>query len=161
MAGAPKLNPSRLLRHLSPRAFRRAMRFFPPIRNTGVRVTHISDDWRHWKAELPLDHRTRNYVGTHFGGTLYSAADPHLMLAWMHILGPGAVVWDKAAAVRFRKPGRGTLHLEFEIPEAQVAQVRRRLASEPKFDLHYTLQWLDRAGDVVAEVDKTVHFRAA
>lgn len=150
------LDPSRLLSGLSPRAFRRAMRFFPPIRNTGVRVDRISPDWRAWRLRLPLDRRTRNYVGTHFGGTLYSAADPHLMLAWMHIL-PEATVWDKAASIRFRKPGRGTLRMAFEIPEAQVEEVRERLASGPKLDLHYTLHWTDDAGDVVAEVQKTVH----
>ncbi len=155
------MNPSTFFQNLSPRTFRHAMRFFPPIRNTGVRVTHISSDWRHWKVRLPLNWRTRNYVGTHYGGTLYSAADPHLMLAWMHILGPDFVVWDKAAAIRFRKPGRGTLRMEFEIPAEQVAEVRRRLVSEPKLDLEYELSWVDAAGDVVATVSKTVHIRPA
>lgn len=151
------LNPSRWFRDMSPRAFRRAMRFFPAIRNTGVRVDHISDDWHHWRMRLPLSLKTRNYVGTHFGGTLYSSLDPQLMLAWMHILGPEFIVWDKAGSVRFRRPGRGTLHAEFTIPEEDEARVRA-LAPGAKMDLTYELAWRD--GDVVvAEVQKVVHFQ--
>lgn len=156
--GASILNPSRFLRGLGPRAFCRAMRFFPPIRNTGVRVDRISDDWRHWGLRLPLDRKTRNYVGTHFGGTLYSAADPHLMLAWMHILGRDFVVWDKAATIRFRRPGRGTLRMAFDIQEEEVAEIRA-LSPGEKVDRSHALAWTDAAGDVVAEVDKVLHFR--
>ncbi len=156
--GAARFNPSRILRGMSPKAFRRAMRFFPAIRNTGVVVEHISDDWRHWRMRLPLNLKTRNYVGTHFGGTLYSSLDPHIMLAWMHILGPEFIVWDKAGSVRFRKPGKGTLHAEFTLPADEEAQVRA-LAPGAKLDQSYRLVWLDADGDVVAEVDKVVHFR--
>lgn len=153
------MNPSRWFRGLSPRAFRRAMYLFPPLRKTGVRVDHISDDWQEWHLRLPLGIKTRNYVGTHFGGTLYSAADPHFMLAWMHILGPEYVVWDKAAAIRFRRPGRGTLHGRVHITNGDVAYVKRRCEEESKFDLTFKFEWTNADGKVVAEVDKTLHFR--
>lgn len=159
--GATLLDPSRLLRGLSPRAFRIAMHVFPPIRNTGVKVEHISDDWRHWKMRLPLSAKTRNYVGTHFGGTLYSAADPHIMLAWMHILGDEYVVWDKSASIRFRRPGTGTLRAEFAIPETDVDDVRQRLGSERKVEKTYHLAWVDAQGRSVAEVEKVLHFQQA
>lgn len=153
------MNPSKWFRGLSPKTFRRAMKLFPPIRNTGVKIDRIRDDWREWDLRLPLGLKTRNYVGTHYGGTLYSAADPHFMLAWMHILGPEYVVWDKAAAIRFRRPGRGTLHGRIHIGEGDVAYVRRRCEEEPKFDLTFKFEWTDAGGKVVAEVDKTLHFR--
>ncbi len=152
------LNPSRLFGRMSPRAFRLSMKVFPAIHNTGVKVDHISADWRHWKLRLPMSMKTRNYVGTHFGGTLYSSLDPHLMLAWMHILGPDFTVWDKAASVRFRKPGKGTLRCEFTLSPEDEAEVRA-LAPGAKLDKTYPLAWTDQQGDVVAAVEKVIHFR--
>ena len=158
--GSRFLNPSRWFRNASPRLFRRLIRLFPAIRHTGVRVDHISDDWRTWRLRLPMNLKTRNYVGTHFGGTLYSAADPHYMLAWMHILGPDYVVWDKAASVRFRKPGRGTLRAEIHIPASDIAEVIAA-CEVGKHERTYTIAWKDEDGDVVASVEKLLYFRKA
>lgn len=151
-------NPSRFLGTLGPRAFRITMHAFPPIRNTGVKVDHISDDWRHWRLRLPLGIKTRNYVGTHFGGTLYAAADPHMMLAWMHILGPRFEVWDKAASIRFRRPGRGTLRAEFAIPEADVQAVQELEPGQKTERVHH-LAWVDARDQTVAELEKVLHFK--
>jgi hypothetical protein len=90
---------------------------FPAFRGTGARVTYISGDFRELHVKLPLSWRTRNYVGTIFGGSLYGAVDPHYMIMLIKLLGPGCVVWDKAATIRFRKPGRTTLFARFVIPE--------------------------------------------
>ncbi len=156
--GAGLANPAKFMPRFGPGGFRRLLHIFPPIRNTGVKVDRISADWRRWELRLPMSMKTRNYVGTHFGGTLYSAADPHIMLAWMHIL-PGWTVWDKAASIRFRKPGKGTLRTSFEIDEAEIAEIRTMAPGE-KRDLQYVLEWLDGEGDVVASVEKTVHIQA-
>ena len=74
---------------------------FPAYRGTGARVTYISADWREVRVALPLSWRTRNYVGTIFGGSLYGAVDPMYMIMLIRILGPGYTVWDKAATIRF------------------------------------------------------------
>src|SRR5215217_7970498 len=83
--------------------------FFPAYRGSGARVTYIRDDYREIRVKIPLSWRTRNYVGTIYGGSMYSAIDPIYMLMLIRILGPEYVVWDKAAKIRFRKPGKGTL----------------------------------------------------
>ena len=66
--------------------------FFPAYRGTGARVTYISGDFREVRVELPLNWRTRNYVGTIFGGSVYGAVDPHYMIMLIKILGKGYVV---------------------------------------------------------------------
>ncbi len=157
--GAKLLNPDKLLPRVGPKTFQAFVRLFPPIRNSGVKIVSIAPDWRTWELKLPLGLKTRNYVGTHFGGTLYSAADPFLMIAWMNILGKEWTVWDKAASIRFLKPGKGTLRSGFAIAQEEV-DVVQAMESGSKRDLHYTLDWLDADGDVVASVDKTVHIRA-
>lgn len=79
--------------------------FFPAYRGTGARITYIASDWREVRIKLPLNWRTRNYVGTIYGGSMYGAADPIYMLMLIKVLGSDYVVWDKAASIRFKKPG--------------------------------------------------------
>ncbi len=155
----PKLNLSRIGSRLSPGTFRRLVNLATPMRNSGVKVVHISPDWQRWTLRLRLSRKTRNYVGTHYGGTLYSSMDPHFMLAWMHILGRDHIVWDKAATIRFRKPGRGTLRGSLEITDAEIAAVRSRCQTEPKVDVTHSFCWIDRDGNTVAEVEKVVQIR--
>ena len=132
---------------------------FPAYRGTGARVTYIASDWREVRVELPLSWRTRNYVGTIFGGSLYGAVDPMYMIMLIHVLGPGYTVWDKAAAIRFLKPGRETLAARFLLPEEELAEIRRRLETEPSIDRVYIVELKDAAGVTHAAVDKTVYIR--
>ena len=130
---------------------------WPCIRGTGGRVTHIASDWREIRIRLPLSWRTRNYVGTIFGGSLYGAVDPFYMLMLMKNLGPAYQVWDKAAAIRFRKPGRGLLTATFRLDQAELTEIRRLLQDQPKVDRTYSVQLVDDQGVVHAEVDKVIH----
>jgi hypothetical protein len=93
-------------------------------------VTYVSSDFREAHVELPLSWRTRNRVGTIFGGSLYGAVDPVYMILLMQILGPGYTVWDKAASIRFRKPGKTTLFARFLLTEEEIATIRS-LAPKP------------------------------
>ncbi len=109
--------------------------------------------------ELPLNWRTRNYVGTIFGGSLYGAVDPHYMIMLIKILGPDYVVWDKAATIRFRKPGRGTLYARFHLDEEEIATIRRLTEDGKPTDRVYTVDLTDANGVVHASVEKTVYIR--
>ena len=54
------------------------------------RARHLlADDFREVRVKLPLSLRTRNAVGTIFGGSLYGAVDPIYMIMLMRLLGPG------------------------------------------------------------------------
>src|SRR5512136_1645914 len=89
------------------------LNFFPAYRGTGARITYIADDWREVRIKLPLNWRTRNYVGTIFGGSMYGAVDPIYMVMLIRSLGPGCVVWYKGATIQFKRPARSTLHACF------------------------------------------------
>ena len=141
------------------RRLRWGFNFFPAFRGTGARVTYIAGDYRELHVKLPLSWRTRNYVGTIFGGSLYGAVDPHFMIMLLKILGPEYVVWDKAATIRFRKPGRTTLFARFQISEEEIAEIRKRLETEPSIDRVYQVELKDAEGGVHAIVDKTIYIR--
>lgn len=139
------------------RLLRWGFNLWPCYRGTGARVTYLASDWREVRIRLPLSWRTRNYVGTIFGGSLYGAVDPFYMIMLMKNLGPGVVVWDKAASIRFRRPGRAPLSAAFRIDGAELAEIHRLLLEQPKVDRAYTIRLVDAEGVVHAEVEKVIH----
>jgi acyl-coenzyme A thioesterase PaaI-like protein len=141
------------------RARRFAFSLFPAFRGTGGRVTFISHDFREVAVELPLNWRTRNYVGTIFGGSLYAVVDPFYMVMLIEILGPDYVVWDKAASIRFRKPGRSTLHARFLVPREETEAIRALLETERSIDRLYSVDLVDAAGVVHTTIEKTIYIR--
>ncbi|RMD74179.1 MAG: DUF4442 domain-containing protein, partial [Bacteroidetes bacterium] len=100
-----------------PRWLKWGLNLYPPFLGAGIRVRTISADYRRAVVEMPLRWYNRNYVGTHFGGSLYSMTDPLYMLMLMNVLGPDYIVWDQAATIVFRRPGRSTVRAEFELTD--------------------------------------------
>ena len=137
----------------------RRVNFYPPYLGAAVRVTHISDDFRNIEVEMPLRFYNRNYVGTHFGGSLYSMCDPFYMLMLINILGPDYIVWDKAATIRFKKPGKGVMKAAFELTEAQIAEIRAAAETQPKVEPQFQVLIKDAEGTVVAEIDKLLYVK--
>ena len=128
-------------------------------RGTGGRIKSISEDWSEIHLELPLSRKTRNYVGTIFGGSIYSAVDPIYMLMLIHRLGKEFVVWDKAATIQFKKPGRETLHAKFAVPDEELEAIRAALETQRSVDRAYLIELKDSAGVVCATVEKIIYIR--
>ncbi len=101
------------------RLLRWGFNLFPAYRRTGARITYIAGDFGQVRIKLPLNWKTRNYVGTIFGGSMYGAIDTIYMIMFIKLLGPKYIVWDKAATIRFRKPGRTTLYAGVHSSEAR------------------------------------------
>lgn len=139
------------------RKFRWLFNLFPAYRGTGGRVVYVADDFREVRVKLPLNWRTRNYVGTIYGGSIYASIDPIYMLMLMKILGSGYTVWDKAANVRFRKPGRKTLFADFNLSPDEIAEIKRLAENERSIDRIYTVELKDKSGVVHATIEKTLY----
>ena len=132
---------------------------WPPLLGAGIRITHIQDDWKEINVEMRLRWWNANYVGTHYGGSLYSITDPFFMVMLIEILGRDYIVWDKSAAIRFRRPGRGTVYAKFRVSDAQVAEIRAALRTEEKAEREFAIEVKDGEETVIAEVRKLLHFR--
>lgn len=154
-----KLTPPATHESWATRVTRWGFNLAPVYRGTGARVTHISADWRDVRVRLPLSLRTRNYVGTIFGGSMYAAVDPFYMIMLMRNLGKGYTIWDKAASIRFRKPGKTTLYGRFALDEAELDAVRAALETARSIDRVYTVTLTDAQGVVHAEVEKVIYIR--
>ena len=141
------------------RKLQRMINLYPPYLGAAVRVTHISEDFHNVEVEMPLRFYNRNYVGTHFGGSLYSMCDPFYMLMLINILGPDYIVWDKAATVRFKKPGKGLMKATFQLSKEQIAEIRAAADTQPKVEPQFQVVIKDTEGNVVAEIDKLLYVK--
>lgn len=147
------------MRHFIKRRIRSFIRYYPPLLGAGIKVSRISADCREIDVEMKLRFWNANYVGTHYGGSLYSMIDPFFMLILIENLGPDYIVWDKAASIRFRKPGRGKVTAQFRVTAEQIDEIRLALATAEKIEPVFPIAIKDEAGDVVAEAQKTLHIR--
>lgn len=141
------------------RWFYRLLSLYPPYLGAGIRIAHVAPDLRTFRVRLSLHWWNRNYFGTHFGGSLYAMCDPFFALILAENLGPGYVVWDKAAEIRFRRPGRGTVSAEFHIPAEQIESIRQAADAGAKVEPTFTVQVVNQEGQVVAEVEKLCYVR--
>jgi acyl-coenzyme A thioesterase PaaI-like protein len=146
-----RLGKARLLRWM--------LSLYPPYLGAGIRVQALSADFRHAKVRMGLGWYNRNYVGTQFGGSLYSMVDPFYMLLLMENLGRNYIVWDKAASIDFVSPGKGPVYAEFSIDEALLDEIRRQTEGGEKYLPLLKVQIHDGSGTLVARVEKTLYVR--
>jgi len=100
----PKSHQSRLKCNL--------LNYFSVFWSTGAKVIYLADDDREIYIKLPLIWRTRNYVGTIFPGSMFSATDALYFLLVLKNLGKDYIVWDKTSNIQFKTPGKGTFMLK-------------------------------------------------
>ena len=133
--------------------------WYPPMIGAGIKVIGASDDFTEITVEMKLRWWNRNIVGTQFGGSLYMMCDPFFMAILMAGLGKDYIVWDKAAAIRFVKPGRRTVRAVFHIPPSEIARVKQAADTDGKCEPEYEVDILDNEGLMVAKVHKTLYVR--
>lgn len=129
----------------------------PAFRGTGGRVVHVAKDLRHIRIRLPLNWKTKNIVGSLYGGSLFAITDGAHPMMLMAALGDGYIVWDKAASIRYRKPGLSTLYADFVLDGAEVAAIKDALAEHPELERTYLVELKDKHGVVHAVVERTVY----
>ena len=133
--------------------------YVPIFWSTGAKVTYLADDYKEMHLRLPLNWRTRNYVGTIFGGSMFSATDVLYFLLVRKNLGEEYIVWDKASCIRFKKPGTETLYTEAVLSDEEIEIIKTQLLDPDKIDRVYYLDLIDEAGNICASVEKTIHIQ--
>jgi len=137
----------------------RWINWWPPFLGMGIKVRHIAQDFRAVDVEMVQRFWNTNYVGVHFGGSLFAMTDPFFMLMLLENLGPDYIVWDKAASIRYRKPAMGVVRAEFRLSAEQIDEVRQAAEAKAKVEPMFLVQIKDRSDEVVAEVERTLHVR--
>jgi hypothetical protein len=135
------------------------LNLYAPFLGAGIRVKRLAPGWKEVDVEMKLRWWNANYVGTHYGGSLYSMTDPFLMVMLIENLGQDYIVWDKSATIRFKRPGRGTVSASFRLSDQQIDEIKQALNAEKKIERVFTVEVKDESGTVIAEVEKLLHIR--
>ncbi|UKE49675.1 DUF4442 domain-containing protein [Xanthomonas translucens] len=139
--------------------FRLGLNLWPPFLFAGVHLVELSTDYRYARVELRMRPWNRNYVGTHFGGSLFAMTDPFWMLLAMQNLGRAYYIWDKAGSIEFVRPGRGTVSAQFRLDDALLDEMRAATAGGDKYLRWFDNEILDAQGEVVARTRKQLYVR--
>ena len=141
------------------RTLQHGMNLWPPFLFTGIRVERMSADLRSVRVRLRRIPATTNYVGTLFGGSLFAMTDPFWMLMILRNLGPGYVVWDKAAEIEFVSPGRESVTATFELTQDALDEIVQAAAGGQKVLRWFDVDVVTDDGTVVATVRKQIYVR--
>lgn len=135
------------------------MSLWPPFLGAGIKVKHIAADFREVVVSMKLRWYNRNYVGTHFGGSLAAMTDPFYMLMLIHTLGSEYTVWDKTSTIDFIAPGRGTVTARFSLNDDQIAEIKNETVSSNAYFPELSVDIVNESDEVVARVRKKLYVR--
>lgn len=132
------------------------MNFWPPFLGSGISFKVTQQNPLVFKVRLKLSFYNRNYVGVQYGGSLYSMCDPWFMLILMDALGPDFIVWDKAASIKFLKPGKSSVYATFEISPEQIELIKQDAIIKTKIEPQIDVSIFNDKNEKIAVVTKTL-----
>lgn len=144
---------------LRQRFLEKMINLYGPFVGAGVKLEKMSKDYREARVSMKLTFYNKNYMGTQFGGSLYAMVDPWYMLMLIKNLGKDYIVWDKAATINFRKPGKGKVYAEFKLTDAHLEEIKKHVEKNTKMDYVFKVEIKDDAGKLIADVDKVLYIR--
>ena len=139
---------------------KRGLNIWPPLLFSGIRVTHIAEDFKAVSVELRQKWYNKNVVGVHFGGSIFAMTDPFFMFMLMNNLNKDYTVWDRAGSIDFIKPGKGTIKADFVLTDEMLKDIKSNTIEDgSKYTPTYGVDIVNAQGDIVAHVKKTMHIR--
>ncbi len=153
----PDFLHTKLTESLRTRLYRYAMNAFPAIFGTGVKILFIEDKWHEVQLRLAVNFWSRNYVGTIFGGSMFSATDPFYMIMLYRILGTEYVVWDKSATIRFKRPGTEKIYARLILTPDFIEKVKSEVSEKGEMNYELKVNWVNKNEKVIAEIDRTLY----
>ena len=129
----------------------------PMYRRTTGRVISVTKDYERIEIKIRKSYKNANYVGTIFGGSLFSATDPIYMVQLIQILGKDYVVWDKSSVVRFKRPADSSAFAVFEVTKDDVDSIKKTVSDKKELDFNKTVFITNKEGKVFCEIDKVIY----
>ena len=141
------------------KTLQRLINWYPPYLGAGIRAQYIAPDFLEVRVSMKLRFYNRNFVGTHFGGSLYAMVDPFFMLMLLQHIGTTHRVWDQAATIDFIKPGTGRVTATFTLDLEEIERLRHISQDGKAHRPIYTVDIIDETGALVARAHKTLYIR--
>lgn len=137
--------------------FKHGFNLSPMYRRSTARVSEISEDLHYVKVSIPINYKNKNYVGSVFGGSLFSATDPIFMIQLVNILGNDYVVWDKSASIKFKRPVREKVFSEFIFSKEEIEQIKQDVEAKGEIDIEKIIQIKNSQDTIFCEVSKVIY----
>ena len=132
---------------------------WPPFMGAGIHIKKVSADYRYMRVEMPLRFYNANFVGTQYGGSMFSMTDPFYMVMLIRNLGSAYIVWDKSASIRYVKPGKTRVHAIFELTPQLLEDIKAAVQKDGKVDWNFKVEVKDEADQLIAEVEKVLYIK--
>lgn len=145
--------------YYSPRFFKFLLNIYGPYLGAGVTIEEIAEDWRYMRVSMKLRWYNRNAMGVHFGGSIYSMIDPHLVLMHMQLLGSDYLVWDQSATIEFLRPGTGKLSADFHLTDDEIDTIKEKADNGATCRPEYHLKIVNQKNKTVARVIKKLYVK--
>lgn len=140
------------------RMFKHGFNLAPMYRRSTAKIIDVTDDLLKVRMKLPISYKNRNYVGSIFGGSMFSAVDPIPMVQLINLLDNEYVVWDKSAEIFFKAPAREDLYGDFEYSHQELGEIKATIAEKNEMEIVKTTQLTDKdRTKVFCEVKKTIY----
>ncbi|PCI33738.1 MAG: DUF4442 domain-containing protein [Flavobacteriaceae bacterium] len=147
-----------LLRFMSKATlFKWGFNLSPMYRSTTAKIIRVTDNLLEVAIKIPLNYKNKNFVGSIFGGSLFSATDPIFMIQLMWILGKDYVVWDKSATIRYKKPAYENGYCTFKLNDELLNDIKKEVALKGEMNLELKTNIHSSKGVVFCEIDKTLY----
>lgn len=138
--------------------FKHGFNLSPMYRRSTGRIYEVSEDLLKVRVKIPLSYKNSNYVGSIFGGSLFSATDPIFMIQLINILDKSYVVWDKEATIKFKRPAKEHSFVDFIFSEEEIKTIELEVLEKKEIDLKKHIKITNIDGTIVfAEVEKTIY----
>lgn len=144
---------------LSANTIKHLLNLYPPYIGAGIKVEHISPNWNQITASMKVRWYNRNAVGTHFGGSIYSMIDPHIMLILMKKLGKEYWVWDSAAEIEFIKATRKKITAQIQVDDTEIERIKALDNTGKKQFPEFHIAIIDSDNSLIARVKKVLYVK--
>lgn len=132
---------------------------WPPFLFSGIKIIKRSPDFRYFAVKLKLRFWNSNYLGTQYGGSIFSMTDAFYMIMLINNLGKEYTVWDKAASIRFLKQGRTNLYAEFKLSEEDLTEIRQEIEKNNRMNWVRKVVIKDEKDEIIAEVERVISIK--
>lgn len=139
-----------------------ALCLYPPLLFQRIWVKRFHKGFRGVDVKINKSIFNRNYNGSIFGGTIFSATDPFYAILFDQIMlrkGYKCRVWLKSATIQYLKPGRSDLYFTLHISDEMIAEAETALHSTGKFVKAYPVQLYNKEGELCALVSNEIYLR--
>ncbi|MEK6782841.1 MAG: DUF4442 domain-containing protein [Bacteroidota bacterium] len=137
--------------------FRFFMNLYPMYFGTGGKILFWSGDSTEVHVRIRRSIWTYNYVGTIFGGSMFSATDPFYMLMLYRIFSDDFVIWDRSAQIKFIKPSKVTLFTRYSLSQDILDSIKKEVSEKGENNYLFKIELLDCQGAIYALIERTVY----